>query len=156
MSHLKHDKDSIGAAATNSENLRRCPDCNAAMYRDVRTVTWTFRGAPLTYAQPAWWCGADPAHEFILNGQDMATTDALLAAHRLRALEPATPQEVRAIREQLALSKRGAGELLGAGANAFQKYEEGQVKPSQGMTILLRILQLHPELWRQIAGEIRH
>jgi len=111
---------------------------------------------PLTYDQPAWWCSADPAHEYVMTRDDMRATETLLKAHRDRAMAPATPDEVRAIREWLHVSKRGAGEVLGAGANAFQKYEEGSVKPSQGMTVLLRLLKLHPELWPQLTGESRH
>ena len=139
-----------------NDKVRLCLECTAPLQRGVRSVTWTFRGMPLTYDQPAWWCSADPAHEYVMTREDMRVTAPLLKAHREQAMEPATPEEVTAIRERLHVSKRGAGEVLGAGANAFQKYEEGSVKPGQGMTLLLRLLKLHPELWSQLSGESRH
>ena len=67
-------------AMARGRKLRRCLACNAPLLRDVRPVTWTFRGVPLTYDQPAWWCGADPAHEYVMTPDDMRATEPLLKA----------------------------------------------------------------------------
>lgn len=47
---------------------------------------------------------------------------------------------IRKLREKLKLTQKEAGELLGGGANSFQKYESGEVSPSQSMINLLLLL----------------
>ena len=51
---------------------------------------------------------------------------------------------MRKLRERLNLTQKAAGELLGGGANAFQKYESGEVSPSQSMVNVLRLLASDP------------
>lgn len=55
------------------------------------------------------------------------------------------PDEVAAVRKRLRLSQRQAGELLGGGPRAFQKYESGQVMVSAAMSNLLRLLDNDPK-----------
>lgn len=52
-----------------------------------------------------------------------------------------TPGEVRAIRERLGLTQEQAGEVIGGGPRAFQKYESGISKPSAAAVRLLRVLE---------------
>lgn len=47
---------------------------------------------------------------------------------------------IRKLREKLKLTQKEASELLGGGANSFQKYESGEVSPSQSMINLLLLL----------------
>lgn len=54
------------------------------------------------------------------------------------------PQEVTKVREKLGLSQRAAGELLGGGPRAFQKYEAGKQAVSTPMSNLLRLLVNDP------------
>lgn len=55
-------------------------------------------------------------------------------------VEPLTPADIRHIRESLGLTQIEAGELLGGGVRAFQKYESGTVTPAAPTLSLLRIL----------------
>lgn len=68
------------------------------------------------------------------------------------------PDRVATIRERLGLSQRRAGELLGGGPRAFQKYESGSQQVSVPMTNLLRLLDKDPrrlgELARRAAGKV--
>ena len=63
-----------------------------------------------------------------------------------------SPQEVRAIRESLGLSRAEAGEILGGGPRAFSKYEAGAVKPSTSMVRLLRLLHKDPRALKALGG----
>lgn len=54
--------------------------------------------------------------------------------------EPMTPADIRRIRESLGLNQVEAGELLGGGIRAFQKYESGAITPAAATISLLRIL----------------
>ncbi len=55
-----------------------------------------------------------------------------------------TPDEVRAIRRSLGLTQEQAGELIGGGPRAFQKYEAGISKPAAAAVRLLRVLDADP------------
>jgi len=56
------------------------------------------------------------------------------------------------IRERLQLSQRRAGELLGGGPRAFQKYESGSQQVSVPMTNLLRLLAKDPKRLAELSG----
>ena len=61
-----------------------------------------------------------------------------------------TPHEVARIRGKLGLSQRKAGRLLGGGPMAFHKYEKGEVAVTRSVSVLLRLLDTHPELLVEI------
>lgn len=66
-----------------------------------------------------------------------------------------TGEQIRSIREGLGLSQPQAALLFGGGANAFSKYERGEVIQSQPMDRLLRCAAAHPPLLgylSQLAG----
>ena len=66
-----------------------------------------------------------------------------------------SPDEVAGIRERLQLSQRRAGELLGGGPRAFQKYESGTQQVSTPMANLLRLLDKDPRRLAEIVeGEV--
>ena len=56
-----------------------------------------------------------------------------------------TGPEIRAIRKRLHLSQIQASELMGGGANAFSKYERGEVTQSVAMNQLLLVLAAVPD-----------
>ena len=61
------------------------------------------------------------------------------------------PREVAHIRSKLKLSQRRAGELLGGGPRAFQKYESGEQQVSVPMANLLRLLDKDPRRLTELA-----
>jgi transcriptional regulator with XRE-family HTH domain len=66
--------------------------------------------------------------------------------------EPLSPADVRRIREGLGLTQAEAGELLGGGIRAFQKYESGAVNPSATAANLLRLLANDPSALMRLTG----
>lgn len=66
--------------------------------------------------------------------------------------EPLTPSDIRRIRESLGLNQVEAGELLGGGIRAFQKYESGTVTPAATTISLLRILENDPSAIGALTG----
>jgi HTH-type transcriptional regulator/antitoxin MqsA len=93
-------------------------------------------------------CGADPVFEDQIRRNHRKVADAkrrddgLLLGH-----------EVRAIREHLHLSQSEAADLFGGGANAFSKYERGDVLQSKPMDRLLRIAARYPFLINSLREE---
>jgi HTH-type transcriptional regulator / antitoxin MqsA len=92
-------------------------------------------------------CAADPvlAEQIKRNQLRIAdarrTVDGLLCA-----------QEIRAAREAMQLSQAQAAEIFGGGANAFSKYERGEVAQSVAMDRLIRLTRDFPEAVQLLAS----
>ena len=115
-----------------------CPATGAAMHRDVRPMTLNYQGESLTFDMPGWYC--TESEESIHTGADMKVSDRML--NRLKACSEGVllPEEIRRIRKKLGLSQEAAGLLIGGGRRAFQKYEAGDLLPSQAITSALILL----------------
>jgi HTH-type transcriptional regulator/antitoxin MqsA len=95
-----------------------------------------------------WRCGEcgevefDPAsaHRYAAAGDDLV----------LRERERQS-KEIRRIRRKLGLSQADAARLTGGGHNAFSRYERGEATPMPAVVNLLRLLDRHPELLKELA-----
>ena len=86
-------------------------------------------------------CGAKPIFEEQARRNHLRIVDAKRRADNLL-----TGDEIRAIRKQLGLTQQDAALLFGGGANAFSKYERGDVIQSVAMDRLLRLASKHPHM----------
>jgi HTH-type transcriptional regulator/antitoxin MqsA len=73
-------------------------------------------------------------------------SDALVLRDRERQ-----SKEIRRIRRKLGLSQSAAARLTGGGHNAFSRYERGEVAPLPAVVNLLRLLDKHPELLKDLV-----
>jgi len=128
----------------------KCDQCNAVMVRDTRPRTWTYKGRSVTVDQPGWCCPQDVQHPPVLDGPDIAATEAAFLGLRAEVDGLLAPAEVGRIRRRLGLSQRQAGRLLGGGPMALHKYEKDEVAVVRSVAVLLRLLDQHPELLREI------
>jgi HTH-type transcriptional regulator/antitoxin MqsA len=99
-------------------------------------------------------CGADPIFEDQIRRNHARIADAKRKADGLL-----TGSEIKAFRQRLGLTQKAAADLFGGGANAFSKYERGDVAQSVSMDRLLRIVERHPELLaelRRSGREVHH
>jgi HTH-type transcriptional regulator/antitoxin MqsA len=126
------------------------PETGERLTRGVRSLTVRYQGLSRTVDVPGWY-PADKDDDGILVGDDMKATDEALREMKaeLASLEP---KDVRAIRLRLKLSQRKAGEILGGGPRAFQKYESGEVLVSKPMAQLLRLLDRDPRRLKELVG----
>ena len=85
-------------------------------------------------------CGADPVLSDQVRRNHLKVADAKRVKDGLL-----TGPEILAVREALGLTQQAASDLFGGGANAFSKYERGDVIQSAAMDKLLRIASLQPE-----------
>ena len=60
----------------------------------------------------------------------MKVSDRMLNRLKARAEGLLEPEEIRRIRKKLGLTQEQAGELIGGGPRAFQKYETGDCCPA--------------------------
>jgi HTH-type transcriptional regulator/antitoxin MqsA len=119
------------------------PVTGKPMVRATRPMTITYKGRSITIQMPGWYC--QDSDESIHTGEDMKVSDAALKSLKVEVEKLLPPEEIRRIREKLGLTQRQAGEVIGGGPNAFQKYESGEVLVSKGMSNFLRVLEKHPE-----------
>jgi len=96
-------------------------------------------------------CGADPVFEDQIRRNHLKVADAKRREDGLL-----TGAEIRATREKLKLTQSEAAELFGGGANAFSKYERGDVLQSQAMDRLIRLVVRHPVLLDELRGISGH
>jgi HTH-type transcriptional regulator/antitoxin MqsA len=119
-----------------------CPECGSAMQYEKHDDVLEYLGKRRTIKTLGWWCTR--CDEAILTGEPLVRHER--AFLELKAVVDGVlgPQEVANAREKLGLSQRKAGEVLGGGPRAFQKYESGKQSVSTPMSHLLRLLENDP------------
>lgn len=129
-----------------------CPETGALMHRDVRPMTLEYKGHSVTFPMPGWYC--DTSEESLHTGEDMKVSDRMLNRLKARSEGLLEPEEIRRIRKKLGLNQARAGELIGGGPRAFQKYEAGDLAPSRAISSALALLDHDPRSLRVL--EARH
>lgn len=130
-----------------------CPICESGelspiTYRD----TFQHNGSEIVvsglegYECPV--CGADPVFEDQIRRNHRRIVDAKRHADGLL-----TGEDIRALRERLHLTQKDASALFGGGANAFSKYERGDVVQSVAMDRLLRLIARFPYLLTELLPQ---
>lgn len=126
------------------------PESGRPMFRGEKLVSVSVEGQTFRYRQPGWWCSLEDPND--LEGQ-LVDDDNLIAEMARRTAEAMvkgetfTPLLIRAIRIHCRLSQREAGEVFGTGAKSFEKYETGQIRPSEPTKHLLWLAMMRPELF---------
>jgi HTH-type transcriptional regulator/antitoxin MqsA len=120
-----------------------CPRTGAPMYRDTRALTLTYKGESITFDMPGWYC--DASDESIHSGADMKMSDRALNRLKARIEGLLEPEDIRRIRKKLGLTQGAAGEVIGGGPRAFQKYEGGDLLPSKAISSALVLLDRDPK-----------
>ena len=127
---------------------RISPETGKLLRRDIRPFDLSFGGHTITVAMPGWY--GDDVSDSIHSGADMVVSDHALRTIKARIAGLLEPADIQRIRKKLRLTQKRASEIIGGGANAFQKYEAGDVIVSQAMSHLLRLLDRRPELLAEI------
>lgn len=129
----------------------RCPICGGAdLVHETRDLPYTYKGATTTIKDVTGdFCAA--CGESIL---DIAQSERVMGAmkHFSRKINAAVvdPFYITTVRKKLRLDQQQAGVIFGGGANAFSRYETGTTKPSLALVKLLRVLDHHPELLKEV------
>lgn len=118
------------------------PVTGAPLHRDVRPMTLTYKGESITVEMPGWY-GKEP-DEGIHDGEDMKVSDRALNRLKARTEGLLEPEEIKRIRKKLKLTQEQAGEVIGGGTRAFQKYEAGDLLPSRAISSALVLLDRDP------------
>lgn len=126
------------------------PNTGAPLHRDVRPLTLTYQGQSITVDMPGWY--GDQPDEGVFDGEDMKISDRALNRLKARTEGLLEPEEIKRIRKKLGLTQTKAGEIIGGGPRAFQKYESGDALPSRAISSALVLLDRDPKALRVLEA----
>ena len=131
------------------EEIRYDVETGEELRRDVRPFTITYQGHSKTFDMPGWYPAADEC-EATFTQEDLKVYDKAIKELKAEVEHLLLPAEIRSIRKRLKLTQVQAGNILGGGKRAFQKYESGDVLPSRAISNLLRLLSGNPSLLKTL------
>lgn len=131
----------------------KCPSCGAAeLSHDTRDLQYVYKGEETTVPEvtgefcPA--CG-----EVVLDREQGDRYSEWVGAFQ-RQVNAAfvDPAYIAKVRKKLDLDQREAADIFGGGINAFSRYENGKTKPPLALVKLLKVLDRHPDLLKEIRA----
>lgn len=126
-----------------------CPFCGELEYHhQTRPLQLKYKGQSITVNQPGFWCNT--CGEGVIDSADRKITQKQLQAFRAKIDGLLTPDEIKLIRQKLHIRQREAGEMFGGGINAFSRYERGETPVPKAVSLLLILLNQHPNLFSEI------
>lgn len=131
----------------------KCPVCGGAeLIPDTRDLSYTYKGETTTIpAVTGDFCPA--CGEVILDRESGDRYSALIGQFQQQVNAAIVdPAFIVYVRKKLALDQREAAEIFGGGVNAFSRYETGKTKPSLALVKLLKVLDRHPDLLKEIRS----
>lgn len=131
----------------------QCPHCGAAkLIQETRDVPYTYKGEVTVLPKvTGQLCPA--CNESVLDADESRRTmNLMLEFNRHVNSSALDPAFIVRVRKKLNLDQREAAELFGGGVNAFSRYENGKTKPPLALVQLLKILDRHPDLLREVKA----
>ena len=133
------------------ENVKYDVETGERLTRDIRPFTITYQGHSKTFDMPGWYPVGEGEATF--TDEDLKIYDKAIKELKAEAEHLLLPAEIRSIRKRLKLTQVQAGNILGGGKKAFQKYESGETLPSRAISNLLRVLSKEPSLLNVLSTE---
>jgi HTH-type transcriptional regulator/antitoxin MqsA len=133
-------------------NDKFCLQCDdgTMLEHDKRNLTFTYRDHELTVPLVSGWhCPACRECEFDDGEGKRYST---LVDNFCASVDLEIAQSLRDIRKKLGLRQADAGRLFGGGATAFSEYERGKTQPHKSTVLLLKLLDKHPELLKELTS----
>jgi HTH-type transcriptional regulator/antitoxin MqsA len=128
----------------------KCPVCGAAeLIHDTRDIPYSYKGKTAILTTTGDFCPAcgESIHDMEDSERVMREMRAFTRQVNAAIVDPAF---IAKVRKKLALDQREAAEIFGGGVNAFSRYENGKTKPPLALVKLLKVLDRHPELLKEI------
>ncbi len=128
-----------------------CPDCGSKEWKPFEGETFEVSYRGVTEKEKGlsgWRCHSCDEVVF-----DRASAERYAAAGDKLVLDSRVEErnEIRRIRRKLGLTQAAAAKIMGGGHNAFSRYERGEAAPVPAVMNLLRLLDRHPELLRELT-----
>lgn len=128
----------------------QCDDGTLLEY-GTRDLVETIEGLSVTVPKVhGWHCPVCGECEFADKDDSQRFSEALAALRKSADQQRAAT--LRTIRKKLGLKQAEAGKLFGGGASAFSEYERGKTQPHKSTVLLLKLLDKHPDLLKELAA----
>ena len=138
-------------------NAMKCPSCGERnLVLDTRDISYTYKGEtttiPVVRSEFCPACG-----ESVLGAaESKRVSAAMLEFNKQVNASIVDPGFIARVRKKLALDQRQAAAIIGGGANAFSRYENGKTKPPLALVKLLMVLDQHPNLLNEVRNSGLH
>lgn len=117
----------------------------------IKDVTVEAHGETRVVPEVAGWhCPVCGEVEFVDTEGSERHMEALKAVWEEARASESVP--LRVIRKKLGLKQAEAGKLFGGGVSAFSEYERGKTQPHKSTVLLLKLLDKHPELLKELVA----
>lgn len=129
----------------------KCPTCgHAEMIFETRDETLSYSSQSLTlHAMQGEFCPV--CGEGMWDEESYRRYTEAQAA-LLRAVKGNVSDEIRRIRKSLKLTQAQLAEAFGVGKVAFSRYERGETRPPAPIVKLLKLLERHPDLLKEMRS----
>ncbi len=127
-----------------------CIECGGEMRYEKHADEVSYQEQTRRLDTLGWWCSK--CGESILEGAALRASEKAFLELKAEVDGVLGPSDVAAVREKIGLSQRKAGEILGGGPRAFQKYEAGTQAVSVPMSRLLTLLSNDPKRLEELPG----
>jgi HTH-type transcriptional regulator/antitoxin MqsA len=134
----------------------KCPTCGIGnLIVDTRELPYGYKGrSAVIKAVKGKFCNNLKCREVVLDIDESARMSKEMLAFNKKVNRELTPIDLLAnVRERFKLNQQQAGKVFGGGANAFSRYESGKTKPPVALVKLFKVLDKHPDLFKEVAGK---
>ncbi|SDB62064.1 transcriptional regulator, XRE family [Desulfonatronum thiosulfatophilum] len=132
----------------------KCPLCDAMeMIHDTRDRPYTYKGES-TVIQNVTGDFCPGCGEVLLDADESRRVSSAISEFNKQVnASSIDPVFIANVRKKLALDQREAAMIFGGGVNAFSRYETGKTKPPLALVKLLKVLDRHPDLLKEITTD---
>jgi HTH-type transcriptional regulator/antitoxin MqsA len=134
----------------------KCPTCGTGnLVAAVRDVPYVYKGKKTVIKKvKGRFCDNPKCREVVMDMDESMRTSREMLEFNKKVNAKLTPIDLLTeVRERLKLTQQQAAKVFGGGANAFSRYESGKTKPPVALVKLFKVLNKHPELFEEIAGD---
>jgi HTH-type transcriptional regulator/antitoxin MqsA len=133
----------------------KCPICGIGnLIVATRELPYSYKGkSTVIKAVKGKFCNNLKCREVVVDIDESARMSKEMLAFNKTVNRELTPIDLLAnVRERFKLNQQQAAKVFGGGTNAFSRYESGKTKPPVALVKLFKILDKHPDLFKEVVG----
>ena len=133
----------------------KCPTCGiGSLTVATRALPYSYKGkSTVIKAVTGKFCNNPKCREVVVDIDESARMSKEMLAFNKKINRELTPIDLLAnVRERFNLNQQQAAKVFGGGTNAFSRYESGKTKPPVALVKLFKVLDKHPDLFKEIVG----
>ena len=133
----------------------KCPTCGIeSLVVTTRKLPYSYKGkSTVIKAVKGKFCNNRTCREVVLDIDESARMSKEMLGFNKKVNRELTPIDLLAnVRERFKLNQQQAAKVFGGGTNAFSRYESGKTKPPVALVKLFKVLDKHPDLFKEVVG----